>query len=378
MSETTKNTAETVLFFDQLFDSVNGAAKSNKKNKGKLLRTAVSDQSPHHTFWQKAIDKLKEMKYIDRVGNEKSVPSIKNFIITLKSFMRLWQLFKTLNLNVMRPRYFNSDPIENFFGQVRAYNYRNNDPNCHSFNCTFKSLLITRIIKFHNEAFNCEDDSANQIINLKTLFQNNESGLPIDPTLNKNMDMVLEQARRERMNVHSRAYTAGWVVYKILKIMQISKCQNCKESLLSINSSSVHEWIVQKEYTAGKNRLNYPSEGVIRCFGSIVKETNEYLESCAHKTQILSSIKSNILSKYSFDFVTCTEHKTYLIDHFLSITIRLSIVNWCSIINKILKGTDVFRLQNCLLPPMQRKAFEKYKKKLKNKRLNKYFPCFIF
>lgn len=55
--------------------------------------------------------------------------------------MKMWQFLNDNNVVIMRPRYFNSDPIENFFDQVRAYNYRNNDPSCHSFMCTLQVII---------------------------------------------------------------------------------------------------------------------------------------------------------------------------------------------------------------------------------------------
>lgn len=212
VSDTLVNTAETILFLDQLFDSVNGATLYSKKNRGKQLRTAVTVNSPHHTFCKDALNCLQKMKFVDVLGREKTVPSIQNFIITIKSYMRLWQNLKTYGIKIMRPRYFNSDPIENFFAQVRAYNYRNNNPNCHSFTCTFKSLLLTKTVKFHNESFNCEDDLAKDIINIKCLFDDNDTA----PS-HQDLQNIVEQARRERLNVHSRAYTAGWVVRQIFK-----------------------------------------------------------------------------------------------------------------------------------------------------------------
>ncbi|RVE39730.1 hypothetical protein evm_015620 [Chilo suppressalis] len=50
VSETLDNTAKTVLFLDQLFDSINGASMLGKKSKGKCQRTAVTNNSPHHVF----------------------------------------------------------------------------------------------------------------------------------------------------------------------------------------------------------------------------------------------------------------------------------------------------------------------------------------
>ncbi|XP_037292199.1 uncharacterized protein LOC115454781 [Manduca sexta] len=55
VSTTLKNTADIISFMDDLFDSVNGA---NTKNRGKPLRQAVTDKSPHIAFWQEAIKKI--------------------------------------------------------------------------------------------------------------------------------------------------------------------------------------------------------------------------------------------------------------------------------------------------------------------------------
>lgn len=372
VSSTIKNTAETVLFFDKLFDSVNGAATFSKNTKGKPLRAAVTATSPHHEFWQQAIKKLKTMKYVDANGKPKSVPSIENFITTLKSYMRLWQILKNEGVKIMRPRYFNSDPIENFFRQIRAYNYRNNDPTSHSFNCTFKSLLITRIIKFHNNSFNCEDDSARQVISIQKLFNEEQvDAVPGHPKVQTNVTSMLDEARRERIKVHSRAYTAGWVIMKIFKNLNVT-CRGCKSSFTTSEITSIHDWISCREYNkAKKNSLSYPSEGIVRSFGAIVTETNEYLEHSGHENNISENIKAVIMSKYSFDFVHCAEHKTLLVSHFVDLTVRFSIVNWCNTINKILKGTDIHRLHGRDLPPTQKKAFDKFKKKLRNKSFNK-------
>lgn len=78
VSETLSNTAEIISFFDDLFDSVNGTALYSKNSKGKPLRQAVVEKSPHHEFWMEAIKKLKKIRYIDNKGKEIIVPSLKN------------------------------------------------------------------------------------------------------------------------------------------------------------------------------------------------------------------------------------------------------------------------------------------------------------
>ncbi|XP_063385647.1 uncharacterized protein LOC134671933 isoform X3 [Cydia fagiglandana] len=381
VSATLANTAELVAFLDDLFDSVNGASTHHKHTKGKKLRTAVTENSEHHVFWAKAIPIIENMKLIDHNGKLTTVPSLRNWVTTLKSFQRLWQVMKDKNIKIMRPRYFNSDAIENFFGRVRAYNARNNDPTCHAFECTFKSLLITNFIKFHENTYNCEEDCAEQVIKIQSLFSHTEetrtmdenTAIPVDSapssflTSNDREDgaeQLLVQATRERLDVHSRAYTAGWVTRKVLKILA---CKNCEKDLTT-EETDIHKWISKREYNViKKNKLTYPSEHAVRIFGNIVEKSNEYLEHSAHKSNIKKQISQILMSKYSFDFIKCEIHRDLARQTFMSVSLTLSIFNWCNTINKILKGTDVSRLNIKNLPLMQAQAYKKYKKRFRNK-----------
>ncbi|KAI8436197.1 hypothetical protein MSG28_004268 [Choristoneura fumiferana] len=303
ISPTLTNTSEIVSFLDDLFDSVNGATLYSKKNKGKPLRHAVTEKSPNHKFWQEAIKKLEEIRYIDSSGKETSVPSLKNWVVTLKSYQRLWQFFKSKNIKIMRPRYFNSDPIEIFFGQVRAYNFRNNDPNCHSFKSTFRSLLITRFTQFHSESYNCEEDSGEQLLKLKALFETNKNAMQHSANItgspessdaeNQVVAGIPGSAGEERLKIHSRAYSTGWVVRKILNKI---KCRQCETNLTSAESNleknGINNWISFREFKSIKDRkLTYPSEYAVRLFGDITKFTNDYLEDNPQRKDILKYIK---------------------------------------------------------------------------------------
>ncbi|XP_041975781.1 uncharacterized protein LOC121730708 [Aricia agestis] len=380
VSETLKNTAETVSFFDDLFDSINGATVSAKKAGGKTLRTAVRETSKHHAFWQEAIKNLEDLKFIEN-GQEKTVPTLKNFVVTLKSYMRLWQVFQTKDLKIMRPRYFNTDPIENYFGQVRAYNYRNTDPTCHNFINTFKSLTITGVIKFHSEGMNCEEDPAEQLLNLSSLFDNNEKNIteastaPNETTCNvlpgpseaQNIQGVLEKARKERLLVHSKAYVTGWVIKKIL---EKNSCSICKRQLTTSENETIHNWISQKEYKSctNKRKLSYPSGKAVRCFGTVMDRANQYLEKKAYEKNVYKGIIKNIEAEVFTDLVDCTMHQNIVKQYFMNVAVRFTIFNWCNNINKILRGVDIYRIKNKSdLPYFQKLAYEKFLKKLKNK-----------
>lgn len=387
MSTTLANTAELVTFLDDLFDSVNGASTHHKTTRGKKLRAAVTEGSDHHSFWTTAIPIIENMKFIDITGRLVSVPTLKNWVTTLKSFQRLWQVLKNKNINIMRPRYFNSDAIENFFGRVRSYNARNNNPTCHAFECTFKSLMITNLIKFHEISYNCEDDCAEQVIKIRELFARiSETSVMDEDMTAESVDsapsssstridrdggaeQLWVQATRERLDIHSRAYTAGWVTRKVLKTLS---CTACEQSLTT-KETNIHKWISQREYNIlTKNKLTYPSVHAVRSFGYIMRASNEYLEHNAHRKNIKKQINETLMSKYSFHYIGCEVHRDMVRQSFITVSVTLAIFNWCNTINKILKGTDISRLDINNLPPMQAQAYKKFKKCTKYKSVYKY------
>lgn len=106
-----------VSFLDDLFDSVNGASLFNPKRRGKELRSAVTATSKHGEFWREAIQRLEKFKFVNVQGQLITVPSIRNWVTTLKSLQRLWHFFHSKGVKIIRPRYLNSDAVENYFGQ---------------------------------------------------------------------------------------------------------------------------------------------------------------------------------------------------------------------------------------------------------------------
>jgi hypothetical protein len=78
------------MFFDKLFDSLNGGTL--RPHIGKPLRGGVTQSSPHLNFWKESIENLKAMSF------EGSKPPLKNFIVTLEGF-RYMKNCKVMVLN---------------------------------------------------------------------------------------------------------------------------------------------------------------------------------------------------------------------------------------------------------------------------------------
>ncbi|KAF0748489.1 Uncharacterized protein FWK35_00021758 [Aphis craccivora] len=72
-----RGTANLCLFFDQLFDSVNGSY--NKIVDGKKYRTAITMKSNHFDLWEKSLPVLHSMVFIDSKSQKRQRPStVKN------------------------------------------------------------------------------------------------------------------------------------------------------------------------------------------------------------------------------------------------------------------------------------------------------------
>lgn len=113
------------------FDSVN--ASTLRPSDGKSLRSAVTKNSIHTTFWNEAINVFKSMTFKDDKGKISKPPCVTNWIITLKGFRYLFSKLQKQNFKYLITRNINQDPLECLFGQFRQLSGRNINPDCFHF-----------------------------------------------------------------------------------------------------------------------------------------------------------------------------------------------------------------------------------------------------
>ncbi|KAI5641715.1 transposase protein domain-containing protein [Phthorimaea operculella] len=78
-----KETADVLLFFDNLFDSVNGSFEKNKH--AKPLLGPATPTSCHKKVWEESKTMLREMKFLNPKKNTiEHVPTLKNWVWTLE------------------------------------------------------------------------------------------------------------------------------------------------------------------------------------------------------------------------------------------------------------------------------------------------------
>ncbi|KAH9629275.1 hypothetical protein HF086_008357 [Spodoptera exigua] len=162
-----KDTADLLLFIDNIFDSVNGSRQKNRN--AKPLLGPATPNSAHHQIWIEGVQIFKSMKFVSN-GKKQSVPSITNWVWTLSRINKLQNEF---NVSSVWLRHLNQDPLENFFGAVRSQGCRNTNPTCDQFESAFTTLLINNISSVHTRG-NCEKDFCDALYSL-TINENAET-----------------------------------------------------------------------------------------------------------------------------------------------------------------------------------------------------------
>lgn len=236
-------TAMFCLFMDKTFDSVN--SRTINPESGKLLRSAVKENSPHHHHWNSAINTFQSMKFVNKSNGKKTVPPcVKNWITTLKSFKYLWSKLQSNNFKFFLTRHVNQDPLECLFGSVRSHGIRNTKPDCYQFHCSLKTLLINNFTSIKS-AGNCEhDESGGALDNLKQFV---ESGLNL-PKLPKSaheneFNFPIYNSIETVYDIHvspisemTIGYVGGYLARSVLK--EFKFCKLCKFELTSIDKNN--------------------------------------------------------------------------------------------------------------------------------------------
>lgn len=111
---------------------------------------------------------LKSMKFLDKNGKPKTIPTICSWIKNIEAFQLLCQHMHKSNVNSLLMRHINQDLLEIFW--------------CYS-STRYKTLLVNNMVSSHSVCANCAKDN-NCLQLLKFLLKENnvteESQPPVD------------------------------------------------------------------------------------------------------------------------------------------------------------------------------------------------------
>lgn len=97
-------TAQMLLFFNDLFDSLNGSGPAQEGS----LKGSINEDSVHFAFWEWALFMLKRMNYLDKDTGKINYGStvIHKFESTIKGYQEITRTCLNMNIEEVSLRYF--------------------------------------------------------------------------------------------------------------------------------------------------------------------------------------------------------------------------------------------------------------------------------
>ncbi|KAL5237449.1 hypothetical protein ACI65C_004859 [Semiaphis heraclei] len=305
------DTAIILLFFDKLFDSMNGSF--SKVIEGKIYRIAVTKNSVHHELWSDSLKVLSSMCFYSQNGKRVNVPTVRNWITTIKE----------KGIKSILPRHLNQDPIENLFGAVRSLGCEN--PYSSSFISAYKTLLLNNLISSQSPGANCEDFTENTLVSYQNFFISNQKphtpvklivDLPIQ--IQRNLD-----TQTNHLTDLTHTYISGFIAKKLNREM-FKNCDQCLKKICSSQVTREHELITAREYKANKMMsLKYPVTEFRVLIHNIMVYISGVLPSKCHFPEIGMILLKEIMTNYDLTILHCSNH-----DELFTIKIAKSLLSY--------------------------------------------------
>lgn len=332
ISEDAQSTADVLLFFDTLFDSVNGSYGKRKKHSKPLLGPATPN-SVHHKTWTEAKIFLKNMKFLNvNTSSVEYVPTLNNWVWTLEGIeLLLKKIAAKYGVTSVWLRHLNQDPIENFFGSIRSQGCRNVNPTPDGFEAAFSSLLINSLTSVHAAGANCEVDDCHTLHKVLITSGGCKEQINCDLSEIPDIEFTPLEDKSDPRIVGGLQYVSGYFI-KIAKKKVFKGCNECKKDLMS---NQEPEYLKYREY-ANKKWLCSPSDSLLNCVSNLQDINYAIIKTCLEKNHLKELIKTVLFMHIQFDWIKCELHKEKIIDFLINISCRFFIYNYCKEINKIL------------------------------------------
>lgn len=314
-----RDTTEIILFFDRLFDSVNGHTLKPEKS----LRVAISHNSPHFPFWERAVKRLQRMRFVDRKNKNQLRDSkiLKNWISTIRGIRKLWTILKMYKFKYLKPRILNQDCLRHFFGQIRSFGMRNINPTCTEFESSFKTLLINNLTSPRTVENNSENKiDGSLLFTLKEFVSKTEDGYNDNSTedlrtldLERPVDMT-----REYLNI------CNCIAAKILDNSRIQGCDMCKNLLTDVTKSEL-----------------VSNDDLIRMFKEASDMLTPKMSSVCYVHHTALMLETELYAQMDLRWLNCPWHGASLKELIASFAVAFYIEKWCDSINDILTQKEM-------------------------------------
>lgn len=369
-------TAHILLFFNNVFDSMNGGVKYLDN----CLRSCINakNKSFSFQFWEYSISMLQKMTFVDKITGEVNNASsaLQKCISTIRGYIQLVNICFSLGIDKISLRQMNQDGLENFFGQVRSVCHNQKAPIGYSFQSGFTNLVVNGITSKNSLKGNCQNDNGFPLLKDINEIYENENTLDFDieaSTSDNNSNETLEPIQVEENEIQfdetitdfdlnfceneALVLASGKVCEKISRT---TKCERCKHTLEAYKQLNDHGIISTFDNISESRLLTYPTLLFTSKFKVLFKLTEMLLPSICHERKVFGKLLS-LLENVELDGIGCNNHTSEISHKLKTLTIQICVQTFTKEINAVLsrKTKELRSNPNEML----RKAFDIAKKK---------------
>ena len=224
-------TAELVSNLDNIFDCLN----SSCLNSPKQYRKPISTNSAHHKFIEEMLQFISQIRVKDKNGKDvtSQLWCLKALKQTLNGIMEIWKhLHEELSFQFLLTRRLNQDPLENFFGQIRAQGGNCDNPTPIQFSRAFRKLFVNNFLSAIPTG-NCAEDPDVFLVKLedRAATQNtaeSEVNQPSTVQLASDTDYKCHDIEKNLLAINATTYVSG---YLLKKCLTKHNCEVCHQTL---------------------------------------------------------------------------------------------------------------------------------------------------
>lgn len=278
-------TADILIFFNEVFDSLNGGGLPSVKNS---LKGSVHEQSYHFSFWKYAVQMIKKMRFVPKDPEKQEKSRVLNdYVLTINGLTEITKRLLNLNIESVSIRMMTQDALENFFGGIRSYCQAAVCPTPRNFRSSYATSIFNNLSSRHSIKSNCEEDGGVPLI--RDLFSKFMTGtdtkkLVSDAAVNRSEldDITITNSFLNRKlstaEIEAGNYFAGDVCKMILNK---NECMNCEKSISSRGKNEKYHGLLiarsQHSTTKENKLLTYPKPKFIDCLTKLTRRLEQFV-----------------------------------------------------------------------------------------------------
>lgn len=307
---------------NDLFDSMNGCKK--EVDEAKMLKNAVTQDSPHMEFWGKMERKVKSWEFLRKRAIHP--PSQDGWLASIKGMQMLWRRLGEEGFLHMNPLNFNQDPLENFFNVVRQNCGGNHRPNAMQFKSAYKTALQNNLVSNQTPG-NTKEDGCSVLGNLSSLFslEGEDSVCAIRNPARERPKILLADSK-----IVSLIQVCAYFVIAYLKKYNCNACCH----LLREDASTIEDMYSTFLFEGLGQVEGGPSEKLVNVARSTFKATRSKLEKEGHESNVSLLVKELVEMSADLSGLSCDIHISEFKGYFISYMSEVAIRKFCIEQNK--------------------------------------------